>query len=287
MKKINNVFGYVHAIRGAFIAFLVFIVIAIYLPSGGGNRDIELILTISTFIFAILVGFFISRLNNRYDTVRDLMAKEDGLWTSYYRASMFFGKKFQQRMKKIIDNYYIVMFDFELDDYYKPTVRYFEEAYKELNNNVKFKKNNSDNVFDDMVVTLQEIETTRNTTSVLGGQRLTLGQWSILLTLSFIIVFCLYYLVSGIIFKIIMVILSTAIVTVLLTVRDLQNFRLGGKLMVEESGQEVFEALGVPRYYHKSYLKQGVTKIPKNIKEFRIGQHELGEKLDIKLIKRK
>ena len=69
-------------------------------------------------------------------------------------------------------------------------------------------------------------------------------------------------------------------------VRDLQNFMLGGKRLLEESGQEVFEYMGKPRYYHQMHLENGINKVPANVKMYRLGSHEPGaEEFKIKTVK--
>jgi hypothetical protein len=62
---------------------------------------------------------------------------------------------------------------------------------------------------------------------------------------------------------------------------------LGGNQMAEESGQEVFEFMGKLRYYSKSSVDQGINKIPKNIKRYRLGLHKPGEKENIRIIDNK
>ena len=68
---------YMDATRGTVVALVIFTLAAYFIPSGGSSNEVELILTISTFLFAILVGFYLSRLNNRYDKMRELIAAED------------------------------------------------------------------------------------------------------------------------------------------------------------------------------------------------------------------
>ena len=54
--------------------------------------------------------------------------------------------------------------------------------------------------------------------------------------------------------RVVTVLLSTVLVLVLLMLRDLQNLMHGGQNLLEESGQEVFEIIGKPRYYNKKYV---------------------------------
>jgi len=80
------------------------------------------------------------------------------------------------------------------------------------------------------------------------------------------------------------VLLSTTLVLVLLIMRDLQNLRLSGQIMAEESGQEIFEFIGKLRYYNEHNIKAGIIKIPGHVEKYRLGQHKPGDKFDIKIV---
>ncbi len=280
---------YIHATQGSIYAFFVFVLLSF----GVGfidriNRsEMELILTISTFIFAILAGFFISRLNSRFNHVRELVATEDALWQSFLRTAPIFGKAFVKKIITIIDRYYIISFDHELGEYYKHNAACVNQMYKELEH-VKIAKTNSkaDNTFDNMIAFLAQIEDARNKTAVITDGKLTNGQWGVLYILVSVVIYSIFYLQGLSIYsRIIAVLLSTTLVLVLLIMRDLQNFRLGGKILVDESGQEIFEYIGKPRYYNKKYLDEGTEKVPESVHTYRLGLHEPGEKPRIELVK--
>jgi len=81
------------------------------------------------------------------------------------------------------------------------------------------------------------------------------------------------------------VMLSTILVLIILLIRDLKNLRLGGKLMLIESGQEVFENMGMLRYYNHAILDKGAINIPPYVKTYRVGYHKPYEKPKIKVKK--
>ncbi len=60
----------------------------------------------------------------------------------------------------------------------------------------------------------------------------------------------------------------------MLIVRDLNNLRLKGECLGYESGQQVFDAIGKPRYYYFAALVRGYAKKPVG-KTFRIGFHDV------------
>jgi len=278
---------YIDAIKGSCFALVIFIVVSVFVQPQAQVKGIENIITVSTFLFAILAGFFMSRMNSRYDSIREFVAKEDAMWLALYEDSKMFGKKFTKRVGELIDKYYIVAYDYiEFNDYYKHNAKYFLAIYDELN---KISRRRRDGSFQSMLDTLGSIEENRNQSSVMLLERVTMGQWAILVLLSATVIFSMYFTKTIDIFShVTTVLLSTVLVLVVLVLRDLQNQRLGGTWMLVESGEELFEFLGKLRYYPKNSLKDGSVKIPDYVKKYRLGLHEPGaEKLEIKIVKRK
>ena len=64
---------YISATTGALIVLPVFILLALIIPKHDSLPSVELILTVSTFLFAIISGFYIARLATRYDQIRNLL----------------------------------------------------------------------------------------------------------------------------------------------------------------------------------------------------------------------
>lgn len=277
---------YIYAIKGSAIAFVVFVVAAIVMPIGEPASEAELILTVSTFLFAILAGFFISRSNGRYNQMRELIAAEDAMWLSVYEYSRFFGNKFSEKITDIIERYYITVLSTELGEYYKQSAKYLHELYDEFIV-VKIKPgSNAEQIFDEMVGTVSSIEDVRNKSSVLTLERLTKGQWGVLILLAAIIIFSVFVLKGGIIYSnVTTVLLSTILVLILLTIRDLENFKLSGQTLVIESAQENLEAMGKLRYYHYRDIQEGTVSIPSYVKEYRVGMQSPGDPFDLKVIK--
>ncbi|MCX6807957.1 MAG: hypothetical protein NTZ80_04155 [Patescibacteria group bacterium] len=279
---------YIHAIKGSAITFLVLIPIVILTPGHGPADDVELILTISTFLFAILAGFFLARLNTRYNDFANLASSEDAAFMSVYYTAKALGKKFVDKIRDAIDGYYIVCYDFDLGNQYMPTIKYFQKVYKILFDEAKNKNQIYGNVFDAMIVQLSQIESYRDKAQVIGEDKLTKGQWMILMVLSGIIFYSIMYLKVPTAYSyIISLLFSTTLVTILLTMRDLQNLMLSGKSVATESGQENFDNIGKLRYYNNFCLETGIMQVPSHIKKYRVGMHKPGEKFDIKVVTRK
>jgi len=259
---------YIYSAKGSAFACIIFSIMSFFFSGIGYSSDVELILPTSTFLFAIIAGFFIARLSNRFNRIRELIASEDAYWFSLYKMSVLFGKKFQDKIRELIDQYYMIALDYE-PGIYKENASFFHAVYDELNK-VKNIPPKAEHIYDEMFMLLTQIENVRNQSAVISREKLTSGQWAILYILSGIIIFSLYYAgVPESYFQVITVLLSTALVLIMLIIRDLQNLRIGGTLIVTETGEEIFDYIGKLRYYHKSYIKDGSTKIPSSIKKSR------------------
>ena len=275
---------YVHAVQGAFIAFILFSIAAFVIPGAGPSSEVEIILTISTFLFAILAGFFISRLSSRYNSMRERLGAEDAYFVSLYKTAQIYGEAFAKKIADLIDKYYIVSYDFIYSKSYKETDKYVLRMWNELK---KLKKHKSESTYESLVNDLTEIERGRKIGTALYEETIGPGQWTVLVFLSCIILFSIFYLKTGTIYsQIITLMLSTVLVLVLLIIRDLHNFMLGGQGLLEESGEEVLDSIGKPRYYNQLYVKRGISKIPKSLKAYRLGMHEPGsDDFDIRLVR--
>jgi len=281
---------YINATKGALLSFFIFVAAAFLLPEPQQNEGYELVLTISTFLFAIIAGFFISRLNVRFDSIRTTIGEGDGEFLTLYRMAELMSPRFGKRIKAILNDFYIVAYDFALSDYdktYKFSKKYYLKLWQELKKLRKSEKISP--YYDEIVELVIESEKRRNVTSALAAERLTLGQWAVLIILSIVIVFCIFSLKTDELYsKFLAILLSTVLVLVLLLLRDMQNLILGDSELLAESGQEMFEDLGELRYYNIKHLKSGLSSVPKHIKKFRVGYHEPGAgQFDIRVIVRK
>lgn len=279
---------YIHASFGAVIALAISSIIAFFVPEQLEFQRIDVVLTASTFLFAIIAGFYLSRLNSRYDLMRDIIAKEDVLWLTLYQQSRVYRDPFNTKLADLIDHYYITAFDYPLGTSYKATTQTYLEIYRLLEK-TPFDTNDRDGILlDDTYTLLKEIEEVRNHSSVIYNERLDKGQWAILVVLAFLIGACLFLLASSSGFMALaFALLVPTMVLFLLVMRDLQNFRLGGKVLLGESGQEVLEAIGKPRYYNATLLEDGAFEIPEFVKEWRLGIHDpLNPNREIKLMQR-
>jgi len=264
------------------IAILVF-----FLPEIQSSFSFEIVLTVATFLFAILVGFDLSRLYSRYTNVRQNIAEEDARLLSFYAKSKIYGKDFSKRVRSIIDKYCISFLDYGIWEsegyYYKPTSKYFLQLYDEME---KMKKYRHEGTYESMLDDLSYLETARNKASIFIYAQMSLKKQYFLFLLALIILLCLFVGVRGDGFygEIITILLSSSLVLILLLLRDLNNFMIQNRGIGVESKEEVLEFMGFPRYYNELNRKRGYIFIPKQDKKYRLGLHKPGEKHKIKIV---
>jgi hypothetical protein len=154
---------YISAVKGTIIAFIVFSLSIILLPTIEFPEGAETLLTVSTFLFAILVGFFFARLSSRYDKIRELVAAEDAQILSLYKTSQIFGKDFSQRIADLIDDYYTRAYDLTLNqNTYKPTMPIFFALWDEV---INLPNKQPEAAYQALIDRLSEIEQSRNLTA--------------------------------------------------------------------------------------------------------------------------
>ncbi|KKR89577.1 MAG: hypothetical protein UU36_C0023G0001, partial [Candidatus Uhrbacteria bacterium GW2011_GWE2_41_1153] len=219
--------------------------------------------------------------------IRSLVAQEDALLLCIYKTSQFFGIAFSKKIASLIDRYYIEAYDAPLSpDVYLRNAPIYLSMWDEIR---KLKKQKSDALLETYMGQLQDLEISRNTSSVVARENMGFGHWTILIILVFIILISLSILrTEELTSTMISILFSSSLILILLIMRDLQNLMLGGKQIVEESGQEVLAFVGKKQYYNKYLVKQGISSIPKGINEYRLGLHKPGaEKKEIIIVKTK
>jgi membrane protein implicated in regulation of membrane protease activity len=280
--------GYITAVRAGAISLVIFTVLSFVIPSAEVRPDgIELVLTVSTFLFAIFSGFFISRLTSRYDIMRDATSSEDAHWTTLYELGGYFEDDIKEQLGELIDKYFIIAFDvFELSKENHHNVHILHNIYQ-LFEKVELKEDSRGHeVYDDVIQTLGLIEADRNHKSVLVHQVMTSGQWAIVLILAAIIIGSMFsFGIDELYFQLVTAVLSAVVVTVLSTMRDLQALRIGTEQGLQDSGENIFRMIGRAPYFNQNHIDSGLVVISDDTKTYRVGRHTPGsQEMNIEIV---
>jgi len=225
-------------------------------------------------LFAILTGFFISSLWDRFTRIRTLVAYETASLENIYKFCELVDVGLAQKAVVLIDRYIIKALNNTLV-HYQESVRdeYFSfyelhQALEEQGNDVPYTR--LLNIFDQFAKSRKEILSRVK-------DKLGVHQWITLTLLSFLIaLFWLYLQFPGAIGVLVGSILLFSIGIILYIVHDLNNPRWGGErpgIKVYDINVEVYEriydVMNIPRYYPAELLS--FVKMPAFVRTYRVG----------------
>lgn len=275
-----------HAGKGAIVALLFFAILVVVLPQHVRVPYTDVLLTVSAFSFLFVGGFFLSRSLTRYWQIREHIATEDAYWHSVYESSAACGDAFVHTVRNLIDEYIMRTFDLSVDHAYHRNASVMARLCELLHLHEPHLKRRFGRVFHDIMVFVSVIEEERHKAAQRARLRITRTQWFFLLFLAAVLIVSLLSIPYTLfISQMLVALLCTGIVSFLLLLRDLNNLRLSGRMLLVESGQKIFDALGRPGYYHKEHIRRGFVSAPTSrTPSYRLGIHRPGEPMRIRLI---
>ena len=233
-------------------AVLLFFVPRVFIPSELGN----VILTISTFLFGILAGFYIIVTTTDYNNLKNVLASETAGWINLYQNVLIYDKQLAEKLSLLIDNYIRRAFDFEIIDYARETGPEFAAIQKMLQELPL--KSNLDEVYGKIREAIGDITTARQQLLVLSTKTLSILQWLALFMLGGILIFSLYGLRSGhLFFDVVTVAISSSIILILLLIRELDLYIWNEKTFGYDIFENVFKSVGHLPYYPIESLREG------------------------------
>jgi hypothetical protein len=232
------------------IVYCIFLAIAIFLPLQTPVDGIDTILSITTFTFAIFLGFSTSIRATRLYSLRQLLRKTDAYFVAIYTLSKQLGPKVQAEMRAILDTALINQIDFYLPDYYRsmPTniavFRYISE--------LKGKDDGQLSIINHMIEEGRGMLQNMKDISHLVRDRMLRIEWASLGLLALIIWVCLFALNTGTVLSlIVMPLVAVAIFLLLLIIYDLDNLTWQERRWIWLPLSELFLELDLVPYFVK------------------------------------
>ena len=103
------------------LVFMVFLVVTFIVPSRPIDDFMQIVLSTSTFLFAIILGFSIANRHRRLDTIRMNLRENDAILISTYYMCKTYNAKIVARVRDAMDRYLLTQLDYRLVDYEKST----------------------------------------------------------------------------------------------------------------------------------------------------------------------
>ncbi len=263
--------------------YLIFVVITItflsvflFPASEEVNETINAVLGMVGLLFGILVGFFITDLWTRFQRIRENVAIEvSGLQTYYLFVKIMSSfpkhKEWAEKERELIDEYVRQFFSVEWTDYGKIDP-YFNKIIESLKDVGELKTDNEVETYTNMLPLLNEVTTAREKLFMYGKDKLSTMEWLVILSLAVTLVFCIFLVRAPMLSSLLLSgTLISAVVTLLLILRDLDNLSFGEELVSFEPYETIFDVIGKPRFYLKRDIESGRVVPPKDI-EYRIGE---------------
>ncbi len=259
--------------KNIIIFVVVFSFITLLTPTFDRLIDIEIFLTVSTFLFGIFSGFFIANRWGRYSRMKTLLTNETGDLISIYKISKLIGNNFSKKISDIIDNYLIETFKYEVYEYHEKTEKFFYEIFNQIEK-IKPKTHQQKEATGLIMWQLKDMPRDREELFLLGRSKMPKFMFPIIWFLAFVIIFCLFYIrISTIASSIITILLSTCVVLVILVLRDLNNLKWGERSLAFEIYHRVFDAIDKLRVYPDISIKKGRIEAPED-RDYRLGIFE-------------
>lgn len=257
--------------RNAFVlAVTAFVVLLFALPPEGFISP-ELggtILTITTFLLGIIIGFFTYVTSTDYVHVKDLIANENAGWISLHRSVSIYHVEAAPPLADAIDTYVRRTLDYEIMDYPRYTIAEFDAAATVIRT-LPFKPDAS-SIHQVILGELDAITLARQQLFILGSKSLSVFSWLVLFALAGLVTTSLYGLRTGEwFFDLITVLIGSAIVLLLLLIRDLDSYIWNEGTFGFEAETQLLHAIGKLPYFPAEAIASG--RVRPGDAEYRVG----------------
>lgn len=238
--------------KNYFTLTLIFVVLpslsfTYYTLSFGEPVD-KLFLSISTFLFSIFTGFFISRQGNRFNKVRETVTKFDGQMSNIYRTSSHISEDLQNEVGKVLVTHYKKItttkkwnYHFEHKSTTLTSIHKLLDTYAVDDNITKLGNQSLGSIIKGLA-TIQDI---RKQMLALSKEKVPREQWALILIFVFMLVGAVSTLPSvGVIFpSILKAAFVVSVISVMYILFRLNNLMFTEKIMGEDSAHDVIEII--------------------------------------------
>jgi hypothetical protein len=241
--------------EGVIFAVIASLVIALFFPGNGLSDSVLTLLSVSTFLFGIFVAFSISDRHARLTEIRSQLREGDASILDIYKSSIAFGKKTQDKIRTLLDDWLIATIDYDLEDFHKANDKLMA-LYDAV---ISLKPSNAKQtvIHEKMIDSVREMNKQNKRMRYLVTDRISHSEWGSTLVLSGIILFCLFYINSGTLSSIVLtVLLSVTLTLIVLVLRDLDQLYWKEQRWIWNPLTDLFQQLDLLPYFPSSVIER-------------------------------
>ncbi|MFH1611235.1 MAG: hypothetical protein ABIA83_01395 [Patescibacteria group bacterium] len=229
------------------LTYFILTALVCTIPPAQDTETITIIISITTFIFAIILGFSMAERHSRFSSLKATFSSIDGLILNSYYIAGGLGKKVQNRYRKLLDTFLMHQFDYKVVDFDKLAgdIRSLQEFFWKLP--VKTAKQNL--AVDHACVNLEKIVEYERNVKYIISNKMVGYEWGSLMVLALISLYCLILLNDGSWSMVIFIpILGTAIVLLLIVLYMLDQLSWKNRQWMVLPIFDVFDRVGLTPY---------------------------------------
>ena len=235
--------------------------------------DVSNLLTSTTVLFAILIGFFIAATFTNYFQLQSLLSGETGRLIAIYSLAKSINKTAAEEIGNDIDKYLINTFDYELIDYAQKTWKEFNNIIEAINK-IEVRGEKDAILFDNINQAVLDLFKIRQEIILAARKIISPTHWFILTSLASITIFLLYSIRENtLVSSVLTILLSTITFLILFILNDIDNDCFAEKEIGFDVFEQVFPNIGKLKYYPAISIEKRRVAPPKD-KSYRLGVYE-------------
>ena len=255
-----------------FIIITALIIIPFILPYFHFNFDISTILTVISFLFTILVGFFIGATTTDYLRLQTLISNLDASLIEVFSLSKLIQPSSAKKITNVIDQYVIRILDYPLFEWFPNTKKEFDQLTKAIE---QIDPTNKKGValFPHLQRTKTDLERTNQEIFLATGKIVSSQHWAIIISLAIIIAILILSLRDGYwFFSLLNGIILVVIYWILRLLNEVDSNEFLAKKLAYQNPQQIFQAIGKLKYYPEMAIINKWAKEPQE--NYRIGVYK-------------
>ncbi|MEA3304701.1 MAG: hypothetical protein U9Q15_03070 [Patescibacteria group bacterium] len=221
----------------------------LFAPQISMDMNFEFIISSLSITYAIIAGFAIQRLNDKFNTIMDLVSEEDGLIKSFWqKIKLLQESAIRKEIKEILQSHYsIIDSDFQHDTMtgmLNKTKKTFYKIEQVLEKLVKILPESKIYIYEQILDIKTELNKNRMYQINRSLVSLSKTDWLLLYMLSLQLVGVLFlYRTGNVVFDFVLAFVSVSIMLIQYIVSELEELKTGNIIIGEKSAEEIKEIL--------------------------------------------